>query len=159
MSASLSHSSPRVLIVCLGNICRSPSAEAVFRKRAEDAGLAIEVDSAGTYGGHAGARPDARAQAAGERRGYDFSNIYARQITASDFSYFSHILAADKQNLADLSAICPAEHRHKIALLLSKSEGGEGQEVPDPYYGTEQGFEQVLDLVESACDAWLADVR
>ncbi|ART83782.1 protein-tyrosine-phosphatase [Oceanisphaera profunda] len=154
---------PRVLVVCLGNICRSPTAEAVLRQRAASAGVALTVDSAGTYGGHAGATPDARSRAAGERRGYDFSGIHSRQVKASDFVDFDIILAADRSNLADLKALCPAEHQHKIMLLLSFNGDGEQdtkqdaqQEVPDPYYGGEQGFEQVLDLIESACDGLLA---
>ena len=153
---------PRVLMVCLGNICRSPTAEAVLRQRAEAAGVALTVDSAGTYGGHAGAGPDSRSRAAGERRGYDFSGIHSRKVKDSDFVEFDVILAADHRNLADLNALCPVEHQHKITLLLSFNDHGAQhgvQEVPDPYYGGEQGFEQVLDLIESACDGLLAQWR
>ncbi|MFD1009628.1 low molecular weight protein-tyrosine-phosphatase [Oceanisphaera ostreae] len=148
----------KVIIVCLGNICRSPTAEAVLRQRAASAGVALTVDSAGTYGGHAGSKPDARSRAAGERRGYDFSGIHSRQVKADDFAKFDLILAADHSNLADLQALCPAEHQHKIKLLLSLGDHAV-QEVPDPYYGGEQGFEQVLDLIESACDGLLAQYR
>lgn len=148
----------KILMVCLGNICRSPTAEAILRQRAKQAGVALVVDSAGTYGGHAGATPDARSQAAGERRGYDFSGIYSRKITVADFSDFDVILAADHSNLANLKALCPATQHHKLRLLLSFSDQAE-QEVPDPYYGGEQGFEQVLDLIESACDGILAQYR
>lgn len=153
---------PSVLVVCLGNICRSPTAEAVLRQRAQKAGIALTVDSAGTYGGHAGAKPDARSRAAGERRGYNFSGIHSRQVKGSDFVEFDVILAADRSNLADLKALCPTEHQHKIKLLLSfnaHAEQEHEQEVPDPYYGGEQGFEQVLDLIESACDGLLAQLR
>lgn len=148
----------KVLMVCLGNICRSPTAEAVLRQRAAQAGVALEVDSAGTYGGHAGSQPDARSRAAGEHRGYDFNGIYSRQVKAGDFAEFDLILAADLSNLADLQALCPTEHQHKIKLLLSFGEHAV-QEVPDPYYGGDQGFEQVLDLIESACDGLLAQYR
>lgn len=148
---------PKVLMVCLGNICRSPTAEAVLRQRAQAAGVALTVDSAGTYGGHAGAKPDSRSRAAGERRGYDFSGIQSRQVQDRDFVEFDIILAADHQNVADLKGLCPAEHQHKITLLLSFNDQG-AQEVPDPYYGGEQGFEQVLDLIESASAGLLAQL-
>lgn len=156
---------PSVLMVCLGNICRSPTAEAVLRQRAKQAGITLRVDSAGTYGGHAGATPDARSRAAGERRGYDFSGIYSRQVSACDFNDFDLILAADCSNLADLKALCPPELQHKIKLLLSGTSAGHAgtaqasQDVPDPYYGGEQGFELVLDLIESACDNLLSQWR
>lgn len=146
-----------VLIVCMGNICRSPTAEAVLRQQALKAGIEITIDSAGTLGYHSGAAPDSRARAAGERRGYDFSGIQARQVTVEDFVNFDMILAADNSNMADLRLLCPSEHEHKLRLLLSFSSDAE-REVPDPYYGGEQGFERVLDLVESACSGLLAQL-
>ncbi|AEY01719.1 protein tyrosine phosphatase [Oceanimonas sp. GK1] len=148
----------RVLTVCMGNICRSPTAEAVLRHKAARAGLDVEVDSAGTIGYHAGAGPDARARAAGEARGYDFSGMRARQVTVSDFERFDLVLAADKENLRDLQRLCPPAHVHKVKLLLSFAEGPE-QEVPDPYYGGEQGFERVLDMVEAACEGVLKHLK
>ncbi|MDP5291831.1 low molecular weight protein-tyrosine-phosphatase [Oceanimonas sp. CHS3-5] len=147
-----------VIFACMGNICRSPTAEAVFRHKAASAGLNMEIDSAGTIGYHAGSGPDARARAAGEARGYDFSGMRARQVMVQDFERFDLVLAADKENLRDLQRLCPAEHSHKVKLLLSFAEGAE-QEVPDPYYGGEQGFEHVLDLVEAACEGVLKQLK
>ncbi|PPL14507.1 protein-tyrosine-phosphatase [Oceanisphaera arctica] len=147
-----------VLMVCMGNICRSPTAEAVLRLQAARAGVDMTIDSAGTIGYHNGAAPDRRARAAGERRGYDFGGIIARQVTPEDFVSFDLILTADSSNLADLKALCPPEHQHKVKLLLSYSAEAE-QEVPDPYYGGDQGFERVLDLIESACEGLLAQLR
>ena len=146
--------SPSVLFVCMGNICRSPTAEAVCRKMAADRGVDIYIDSAGTIAYHAGEKPDPRSQAAGEARGYDFSKIRARQIEDADFERFDLILAADNQNLQDLVQRCPARYQSKLALILSPCRGGE-TEVPDPYYGGDQGFEHVLDLLEEACSKWL----
>ncbi|WP_107852448.1 low molecular weight protein-tyrosine-phosphatase [Oceanimonas marisflavi] len=147
-----------VLMICMGNICRSPTAEAVLRHKAVRAGVELEIDSAGTIGYHAGSGPDARARAAGEARGYDFSGMQARQVTRQDFEHFDLVLAADRSNLEDLLRLCPPAHRHKVKLLLSFANGPE-QEVPDPYYGGERGFEQVLDLVEAACDGVLKALR
>ncbi|MBM7454730.1 protein-tyrosine phosphatase [Oceanisphaera litoralis] len=146
-----------VLMICMGNICRSPTAEAVLRHQAARAGVEMIIDSAGTIGYHSGAEPDRRARAAGERRGYDFGGISARQVKSDDFIRFDLILAADHSNLADLRAQCPAEHQHKLTLLPSYAEGSE-QEVPDPYYGGDQGFERVLDLIESACKGLLTQL-
>ena len=142
----------QVLLVCLGNICRSPTAEAVMRARAR--GTDFVIDSAGTGGWHRGNPPDARARAAGERRGYDFTGQAARQVSDADFARFDHILAMDTDNLAELARRCPAEHAHKLALFLSVLPDGP-ESVPDPYYGGPDGFEHVLDLVEAASDAWM----
>ncbi|TCP15739.1 protein tyrosine phosphatase [Crenobacter luteus] len=148
-----------ILFVCMGNICRSPTAEGVMRARLEAAGLdGWRVDSAGTHGYHVGEAPDPRTCAAAARRGYALDGLRARRVEADDFERFDLILAADRRNLAELTARCPAEHRHKLALLLDVLDGGV-DEVPDPYYGGAQGFDTVLDLVEAACDGWLARLR
>ncbi len=149
---------PSVLLVCMGNICRSPTAEAVLRQQATRAGVEMIIDSAGTLGYHSGSAPDSRARAAGEARGYDFSGMRARQVRVEDFERFDLVLAADQDNLQDLQRLCPAEHQHKLRLLLSYADVLE-QEVPDPYYGGDQGFERVLDLIESACEGLLAQLR
>lgn len=142
----------RVLFVCMGNICRSPTAEGVFRQLAREAGLeeAVCIDSAGTHDYHVGKAPDERAQAAALRRGFDLSLLRARQVEERDFLEFDHILAMDRENLANLQRICPPGHRHKIRLFLSYSSRFAEREVPDPYYGGRQGFDHVLDLVEDA---------
>ncbi|ABM00200.1 low molecular weight protein-tyrosine-phosphatase [Shewanella amazonensis] len=147
-----------ILFVCMGNICRSPSAEAVFRQRAIRAGLDLVIDSAGTIGYHQGEAPDARSVKAGEARGYDFSGMRARQVKDSDFMRFDLILAADKDNLAELKRRCPAEFRHKLRLILSFGES-DIEEVPDPYYGGNAGFERVLDLLEHSSDALIAAIK
>lgn len=148
----------RILFVCMGNICRSPTAEAVARAKAQVAGLALAFDSAGTIGYHQGEQPDIRAQAAGERRGIDFSGIRARKVTQADFVEFDLILAADEQNLADLQARCPAEQQHKLALIMAFA-NNDVTAVPDPYYGGGDGFEQVLDLLEQAIDGLLSEIQ
>ncbi len=148
----------RVLFVCMGNICRSPTMHGVFRERLRIAGLAstIEVDSAGTHGYHAGAPPDERSQAAARRRGLDLSGLRARNVEAQDFDFFDLILAMDDDNLESLRAMAPEQHRHKLALLLEYSLGDVGRSVPDPYYGGPIGFERVLDIAEEAADGLLA---
>ena len=150
-----------VLFVCLGNICRSPTAEGVFRKRLEDAGLAerIRIDSAGTGGYHVGARPDARAMAAAQARGIDLGAIRARKVAEEDFHGFDLILAMDEDNLRALQGIAPAEARAELALLLDYTADRRGHAVPDPYYGGKNGFEQVLDLVDEACAGLLEALR
>jgi len=151
-------SSVSVLFVCLGNICRSPTAEAVFRSQAEASGLMVEIDSAGTIGYHQGTPPDPRSRHAGEARGYSFSGQTSRPVTAEDFEHFDYILAMDKSNLADLLKICPKSYQHKVKLFLDFADG-ETQEVPDPYYSDGNGFELVLDLVEQATYGLIRQIK
>tara|TARA_Y100000815_G_C13312657_1_gene489181 strand:+ start:1124 stop:1585 length:462 start_codon:yes stop_codon:yes gene_type:complete len=148
----------RVLFVCLGNICRSPSAQGVFEACLAQRGLqqGYQVDSAGTGGYHAGEPPDRRAQAAARRRGYDISGQRARAVRDGDFHEFDLILAMDRSNLANLLQRAPANCRAQVRLFMTGVEGWP-QEVPDPYFGGEQGFEQVLDMLEAASDVLLAE--
>ncbi|MGV2287416.1 low molecular weight protein-tyrosine-phosphatase [Trinickia sp. YCB016] len=150
-----------ICFVCLGNICRSPTAEAVMRAQIEAAGLAsqIVVDSAGTGDWHVGEAPDARAQGAARQRGYDLSALRGRQIGKADFERFDLLLAMDDANLRELHKLCPPEHRHKMHLLMEFAARAESREVADPYFGGAQGFEQVLDQCEEACQGLLADLR
>ena len=143
-----------ILFVCMGNICRSPTAEAIMRYKVNERGLSIDIDSAGTIGYHSGSSPDHRAVSAGSRRGYSFDGIQARQVEDDDFQRFDLILAADQDNLHDLRARCPEPLRHKLHLMLDFG-SKEYDEVPDPYYGGSRGFELVLDLIEQACDGVL----
>ncbi|WP_407832317.1 low molecular weight protein-tyrosine-phosphatase [Vibrio rotiferianus] len=144
----------KLLVVCMGNICRSPTGEAVLRAKAQELGVVVEVDSAGTIGYHAGNQPDARSMLAGKQRGYSFKGMRSRKVTLEDFEEFDMVLAADKANLADLLDLCPREHRHKVSLFLSHS-SSDYNEIPDPYYGGDAGFELVLDLIEEASEAIL----
>ena len=143
-----------VLFVCMGNICRSPTAEAVFRQQVKAAGFehAIHIDSAGTHDYHVGQPPDERAQKAAERRGYDTKELRGRQVHERDFEVFHYILAMDRANLAVLERECPPQYSHKLGLLMQYGERfSQGvQEVPDPYFGGSQGFEHVLNMVEEA---------
>lgn len=142
----------RILFVCLGNICRSPTAEAVFRQllTRAPAGLRVEVDSAGIGDWHIGEPPDERAQAAARRRGLDMSTLRARQIVHEDFALFDLILAMDRQNLTELRRRAPVQYRDRVRLFLEFAPELEAHDVPDPYYGGEAGFEEVLDLAEQA---------
>ena len=133
---------PAVLFVCLGNICRSPLAEAAFRAAAERAGLDCRIDSAGTGDWHIGRPPDPRACAVALRHGIDISRYRARQVSAEDFTAFSHIVALDASNLRDLQALKPAPATATLSLLLDHAPGRRGEAVADPYYGDEAGFEQ-----------------
>lgn len=142
-----------VLFVCLGNICRSPLAEAAFRREADRAGLALRIDSAGTGDWHIGKPPDPRAQAEALRHGVDISAYRARQVKPDDFQRFTHILALDHTNHADLAAIAPADGRARLSLLLDHVEGLEGQAVADPYFGDASGFEQTWRQVRRAARA------
>lgn len=141
-----------VLFVCLGNICRSPTADGVFRGLVEKAGLSdrIIVDSAGTAAWHIGKHPDPRTQKAAAKRGYDLSALQARQAVAADFDRFDLILAMDQANYNELMLLQPAQGRARLQLFLSYAPEFGLTEVPDPYYGGAEGFEQVLDLVETA---------
>ncbi len=148
----------RVLMVCLGNICRSPTAEAMLRLKAHEAGLddRIEVDSAGTADYHVDSPPDRRAIAHGERRGLEMRSLRGRQVAREDFDRFDHILAMDDDNLDDLKRMRPPGSRAKVALLMSYAPQAGSREVPDPYYGSADGFERVLDLVDAASEGFIA---
>ncbi|MDA8363630.1 MAG: low molecular weight phosphotyrosine protein phosphatase [Gammaproteobacteria bacterium] len=150
-----------VLFVCLGNICRSPTAEGVFRAVVRAHGLedVIAVDSAGTHAYHIGEAPDARAQAAAARRGIDLSGLRGRQATRRDIESFDFILAMDSENLKHLRAMSPSGLEHKIRLFLEFAPARPEREVPDPYFGGESGFDRVLDMVEEAAVGLLELIR
>jgi protein-tyrosine phosphatase len=150
-----------VLFVCMGNICRSPTAEGVFRKLVADAGLAdrIHADSAGTHAYHIGEQPDRRAQAAAERRGISLEGIRARRVNEMDFEAFDYILAMDEDNLLYLQQGITETSRARLNLLLEYAASDNVREVPDPYYGGAAGFERVLDLVEEASRGLLEAIR
>lgn len=151
----------RVLFVCLGNICRSPTAHGVFAHLVEREGLAdrIQVDSAGTHAYHIDEPPDPRAQAAAARRGVDLAPLRARKALAEDFERFDYVLAMDRSNFEHLSQLCPAGAEGKLRLFLAFAPELGEDEVPDPYYGGTAGFERVLDLIERAAEGLLADIR
>jgi len=142
----------RVLFVCTGNICRSPTAEGVLRHLARRAGVELHVESAGIGDWHVGHPPDERAQHHARGRGYDLSAQRARQVTPRDFGAFDLIVEMDRGHLSALQAQCPGEHRAKLRLLVP------GRDVPDPYYGGAEGFERVLDMVEDACAGLLREL-
>ena len=150
----------KVLFICLGNICRSPTGEGVFGALVEREGLnnSISVDSAGTAACHAGSSPDSRSQAAARRRGIDMSHQCARQVHGDDFVKFDYLLAMDSRNYADLMRICPDGNEHKIHLMLDFAKDNSPGDVPDPYY-SDDGFEVVLDLIEDASRGLLAHIR
>jgi protein-tyrosine phosphatase len=147
----------KVLFVCMGNICRSPTAHGVFRRLVEARGLGehIETDSAGTHAYHVGNPPDERAQACALRRGYELSGLCARRVNETDFDYYDYILAMDRENLHNLKSICPGEHSGKLALFMRYAQDTDESEVPDPYYGGSRGFERVLDMIEAASEGLL----
>ena len=157
MTCSARYMSIAVLFVCLGNICRSPTAEGVFAHFVAARGLTdmIEVDSAGTCDFHPGKRPDPRSCRAAAKRGFDITNLRARVIESRDFERFDHILCMDEDNLSDLLLRCPDEHTHKVRMFVSWPRGTEDDVVPDPYLGTSADFELVLDVVEDAAMALL----
>jgi protein-tyrosine phosphatase len=146
-----------VLFVCMGNICRSPTAHGVFRHKVNALGLAhlIEVDSAGTHNYHPDSPPDGRSQAHAVKRGYDLSDLRARQVTSADFDRYDLILVMDHDNQRALLDRCPPAHRNKVQRLTTYCTRHKSPVVPDPYYGGGQGFEHVLDLIEDACDGVL----
>jgi protein-tyrosine phosphatase len=158
--ASTELQSLKVLFVCLGNICRSPTAEGVFRQLLKEAGLEdrVIVDSAGTGDYHTGEAPDERACETAARRGYDLTGLRARQVTRDDFANFDYILAMDIENLRALKRFCPPEYGHKVMLFTEFCSKG-ASVVPDPYGGGPEGFERVLDLVEDASQGLLEHVR
>jgi protein-tyrosine phosphatase len=151
----------KVLFVCMGNICRSPTAEGVFRDKAKLAGLHknIQIDSAGTHDYHVGKPPDARAQEAAKKRGYDLSDLRGRQVCPADFETFDFVLAMDRDNLTLLQQQCPAHLQHKVRRLLAFSKRYPNLDVPDPYYGGSSGFDRVLDMVEDAADGLLEEIK
>jgi protein-tyrosine phosphatase len=151
----------KILFVCLGNICRSPTAEAVFRAVAQQEApdLTLEIDSAGTAGYHIGEPPDRRSQAAAHRRGYDMSALRARIVEPADFERFDLILAMDRENLSVLRQRAPRTAHERVRLFLEFAPETETTDVPDPYYGGSTGFEQVLDLVEAASRGLIAHLR
>ena len=158
---TLNNKEINVLFCCLGNICRSPSAHAVFEHKVKQAGLSdrIMVDSAGTGAWHVGESPDERSASTALARGYDLSQLRARQAITSDFLDFDYILAMDSNNLRDLGSIRPESSRARLSLYLDFATGVSVSEVPDPYYDSERGFEHVLDLIENAADGLLAHIR
>lgn len=151
----------RVLFVCMGNICRSPTAQGVLEAQVRAAGLAeqVQVDSAGTHGFHVGKPPDARSQHHALQRGYDLSPQRSRQLTAQDFTDFDLVLAMDWDNLALAEQLCPAEHRRKLRRLAEFFQHHDSPVVPDPYQGGASGFDEVLDLVEDGCTGLLRHVQ
>ncbi|WP_444931402.1 low molecular weight protein-tyrosine-phosphatase [Microbulbifer sp. SSSA002] len=148
-----------VLFVCLGNICRSPLAEAVFRSKAQQAGIPVCVDSAGIISYHAGKRPDSRTLAVGEEKGYSFENSCARQVTSADFTKYDYIFAMDKDNLQALKSLQPASSQAQLRLFLSVLQDSDIAEVPDPYYGGIDGFQHILKLIEQASDAFIEQLK
>jgi protein-tyrosine phosphatase len=151
----------KVLFVCMGNVCRSPTAEGVLRHKLRERGLddRVEVDSAGTHDWHAGRPPDERSQEHAARRGYDLSALRARQICAADLDRFDLVLVMDDDNFDDLQALLTAPARARIERLLAYSRQEPGREVPDPYAGGPAGFERVLDLIEDACEGLIEALR
>ncbi|MBU2887422.1 low molecular weight phosphotyrosine protein phosphatase [Gilvimarinus agarilyticus] len=150
-----------VLFVCLGNICRSPTAEGLFKAQLEKVGLedVVATDSAGTGGWHTGNPPDKRAISAAAERGIDISVLRARQVQAVDFDRFDYVLAMDSANLSDLQALRPEGFTGQLSLFLDYAQDTAQTQVPDPYYGGDEGFEHVLDLIEQAAEGLLADIR
>lgn len=150
----------KVLFVCLGNICRSPTAEGVFRRTLEQAGMAeaFQIDSCGVGNWHVGKAPDARAQQAALRRGIDLSGLRARQLSEQDFHDFDYVLGMDQDNLRAMRDLKPAHSQAHVGLLLDFA-GTPGAEVPDPYYGGDEGFENVLNMIEAASEGLIRHLK
>ncbi len=151
----------RVLFVCMGNICRSPMAEGVFRQLVRQTGLddVVKVDSAGTHAFHAGEGPDKRAQSTAAKRGFDIADLRARQVQDKDFEAYDLILAMDWDDLSLLQQMAPKKSHHKLQLLMRFATEHESATIPDPYYGAQPGFEQTLDFIEDACAGLLEVAR
>lgn len=151
----------RVLLVCMGNICRSPTAEGVLRKyiQLNMLGDKVEVDSAGTHGYHVGEAPDARTQRAASARGYNLSQLRARKVARQDLDYFDLILAMDRTNLDNLQRMATPEQQQRIKLFMAYARNFEDDEVPDPYYGLGHGFDLVLDMVEDAAQGLIEEIK
>jgi len=151
----------RVLFVCMGNICRSPLAQGVLEHRLRDEGVhdRIWVDSAGTHAYHVGEAPDRRAVDAARRRGIEIAAQRARRVRDTDFAHFDLVVAMDMQNRRELEAICPPFERHKLRSMLDFAPGLREREVPDPYFGGEDGFEKVIDMLELAVEGLLDEIR
>ena len=151
----------KVLFVCMGNICRSPTAQGVFEKMAAERDMAFDVvvDSAGTHAYHCGEPPDRRSQSAAERRGIDISGQRARQVETEDFDRFDIILGMDRSNIVALARKCPPRHHKRLRLLMDFAPDEYPNNVPDPYYGGAKGFDQVLDMIEAACAGLLDQIK
>ena len=150
----------RVLFVCMGNICRSPTAEAVFRRLAAQRGMLaeLEIDSAGTHGYHVGESPDSRTQRAAAERKYDLSQLVARKVAPEDLDYFDVVLAMDRSNLDSLRRLCPPNRLSRLKLFMSYARQFDDDEVPDPYYGLAHDFDLVLDMIEDAAEGLLDSI-
>ncbi|MBK8890870.1 MAG: low molecular weight phosphotyrosine protein phosphatase [Dechloromonas sp.] len=151
----------RVLLVCMGNICRSPTAEVVLRKyiQTNNLGEFIEVDSAGTHGYHVGEAPDSRTQRAASARGYNLSQLRARKVASQDIDYFDLILAMDRSNLDNLRRLAVPESHERLGLFMKYARHFDDDEVPDPYYGLGHGFDLVLDMIEDAAQGLVDELR
>lgn len=151
----------KVMFVCMGNICRSPTAHGVFRAAVTAAGLSdqIYIESSGTHAYHVGESPDRRAQQTARSRGLDMSDLRAQKVRSSDFDTFDYVLAMDDDNMFNLQAICPPEHKSKLYMFLDFAHNTAGREVPDPYYGGASGFETVFDMVEDGSQGLLQHIR
>lgn len=151
----------KVLLICMGNICRSPTAHAVFRHLVQEHGLTelIEIDSAGTHAYHVGNPPDSRSMQTARKRGIDMSDLRARQVDLGDFYHYDYLIAMDDYNLSLLQEMAPRDMAHKLSLFLSFAPHLKEREVPDPYYGGADGFELVFDMVQAASEGLLSHIK